>query len=142
MPWSSMHNAIRMAQATKKTLFEKLRNGRLLRALSMITALVAFQNSFACICEGSSRAANSEIVAAQSANVLDISVSSEHPDDVCCALCSNCAYCGCCSAAAGPRVIADTLGSNVATDVKITLATSAVMIWTPPTLLRPPIRIA
>jgi hypothetical protein len=128
-----MHNAIRMAQAKTMTLFERLRSGRLLRVISIITALVAFQNSFACMCDGADGAT-------QSAITLDISVTSEIPADGCCALCSTCAYCGCCSAAAGPRVTAEGLGSGAATDVKITPATSAVVIWTPPTLLRPPIR--
>lgn len=136
-----MHNATRMAQATRKTFFDRLRGGRLLRVVSMITALVAFQNSFTCVCDGPSQSANGGIVATQSAITLAVSAPSEHPDVGCFALCSNCAYCGCCSAAAGPRVNADSFGSVAAADLKITLATSAEVIWTPPTLLRPPIHI-
>jgi hypothetical protein len=141
MPWSSMHNAIRMAQATQRTLFERFRSGRLLRVVSTIIALVAFQNSFACLCDDPPRAANGGIATTQSAIPLDVGVGSESPEDGCCAFCSSCAACGCCSAAAGPRVTADSLGSRAAADLKISLATSAEVIWTPPTLLRPPIRI-
>jgi hypothetical protein len=136
-----MHNAIRMAQATQRTLFERLRSGRLLRGVSVIMALVAFQNSFTCMCDGPSQATKGGIAATQAAIILDGGVVSENPDDDCCALCSSCAYCGCCSAAAGPRVTADRLGSDAAADLRITLATSAMVVWTPPTLLRPPIRI-
>jgi hypothetical protein len=136
-----MHNAIRMAQARKKTSFERLRSGRLLRVVSMIMALVAFQNSFACICAGPPQATNGGLAATQAAIILDVSVISENPDDDCCALCSSCAYCGCCSAAAGPRVTAVRLGSDAAADPRIILATSAIVVWTPPTLLRPPIGI-
>jgi len=137
-----MHNPFRMALATRKSLFEKLRGGRLLRVVSMIAAWVAFQNSFACICESTSQAASSGILASQSSTLPDASISAEQPDDGCCAQCSNCAYCGCCSVAAGPRATAEGLGSGAATDLKIALATSAVVIWTPPTLLRPPILLA
>jgi hypothetical protein len=123
----------RMSHSSGKSLFEKLRSGRLLRALFALTALMACQSSFAGACESPSEAANSEIVAAQS--------TAEPLEGDCCATCSDCAYCGCCGVAAGPRV-ADNLGSRAPADAKTALATSARVIWTPPTLLRPPIRIA
>jgi hypothetical protein len=106
-----MHNAIRMAQATQRTLFERLRSGRLLRGVSVIMALVAFQNSFTCMCDSPSQATKGGIAATQAAIILDGGVVSENPDDDCCA------------------------------HLRITLATSAMVVWTPPTLLRPPIRI-
>jgi hypothetical protein len=121
-------------------MFERLRSGRLLRVVSMIIALAAFQNSFACMCDDPPRAPDSGIAAMQSPVALDAGIASEIADDGCGALCWSCTSCGCCSAAAGPRVTADSLDSCAAADPKITLATSAVVIWTPPTLLRPPIR--
>jgi hypothetical protein len=126
-----MHNATRMVHATRKTVFERVRKARSLRLVSVILALLAFQNSFACICDGSSGSTDAAIVVTESASTLD---------DGCCALCSTCTYCGCCSAIAGPQGSASVLGSHASAGVN-TLATSAELNWRPPTPLKPPIQI-
>jgi hypothetical protein len=117
--------------------FEKLRRASTLRVVLVIATLLASQNSLACVIEDVFSGADIALVADQGA-----SSPTDPAGDECCTLCFDCAHCGGChSSAVSPR-LGHTAGLLAGADAKFTFATAAPSLWTPPTLLRPPIDVA
>jgi hypothetical protein len=119
----------------QKTLFDRLRRASSLRLVFVIAALLASQNFLACAFEEFSAAQVTELAAGTG--------EAEGAADACCALCLDCANCGgCCSFAVTPRSDAAPLALASIAYAKMSLATAAPDLWTPPALLRPPISAA
>jgi hypothetical protein len=114
-----------------QTLFDRFRRPSALRVVFIIAALLASQSSLACAFEG--------ILDSQGIEIVVNDVSGED----CCTSCVNCANCGSChSSAVSPRAGSAHLSFLSISFAKLSLATAAPKLWTPPALLRPPINAA
>jgi hypothetical protein len=129
----------------QRTLFDWFRGGSALRVLFLATTLMASQGSLACAFERAFAPQESErsIVSVDIEQSDAATASAEHSRDDCCGLCIDCAYCGgCCSFAVTLRASAAHLSFAPIAYASISFATVAPKLWTPPTLLRPPINAA
>src|SRR5688572_11217341 len=116
------------------TIMNRFRRATSLRWVFIITAVLASQNFLACAFENATATQGSELAA----SLAD----SQGNADECCSLCLDCANCGGCHASAlGPRSAhshqLDTFFYSATSH-----DTAAPTLWTPPTLLRPPIAAA
>jgi hypothetical protein len=119
----------------QKTLFVRLRRALSLRLIFVIAAVLGSQDFLACAFEEFSTSQGIEAVAGIP--------EAEGSGDDCCALCLDCANCGgCCSFAVMPRVHAAAMAFVSVDYAKLSFAAAAPGLWTPPTLLRPPISAA
>jgi hypothetical protein len=118
----------------QKTLFVRLRRATSLRLIFMIAAVLGSQNFLACAFE--------ELSAAQGIEAVAGIFAAEGSRDDCCALCLDCANCGGCNFAVMPRAHIAAMAFDSIDYAKISLAAAAPELWTPPTLLRPPISAA
>jgi hypothetical protein len=118
------------------TLLERLRRASAFRGLFIVAALLASQSSLACGLEG-------VFAPQQIVLIADSAASAEGVGDECCTLCFDCAYCGgCCGVAVSQRASTSPLSPATIAYANIGFATAAPKLWTPPTLLRPPIQAA
>jgi hypothetical protein len=130
-----MHNRRVLKWNRQISLFDRLRRASALRFVFVIAAVLGSQNFLACAFEEFSAAQATEVMA----GVVEVAGSG----DDCSALCLDCAHCGgCCSFAAMPRAHAAPMALASFAHAKISLATAAPELWTPPALLRPPISAA
>ena len=116
------------------TIMNRFRRASTLRWAFIIAAVLASQNFLACAFEDATATQGSEVA-------VSLAAAQDNADECCC-LCLDCANCGGCHASAlGPR----SAHSNLL-DTFFYSATShdiaAPTLWTPPTLLRPPIAAA
>jgi len=118
----------------QKTLFVRLRRATSLRLIFVIAAVLGSQNFLACAFE--------EFSAAQGIEAVAGIFAAEGSGDDCCALCLDCANCGGCSFAVMPRAHIAAMAFDSFDYARINLAAAAPELWTPPTLLRPPISAA
>ncbi len=123
-----------MSPGKPKTLFVRLRRATSLRLIFVIAAVLGSQNFLACAFE--------EFSAAQGIEAVAGSFEAEGSGDDCCALCLDCANCGGCGFAVMPRAQTPAMAFDSIDHAKIILAAAAPELWTPPTLLRPPITAA
>jgi hypothetical protein len=113
-------------------LFDRLRRGSCLRGLFVVAALLSSQNSLACALE--------ELLAPASEVVeVVMGAATEAPADDCCGVCFDCAHCGCCVPALGARAGGEHTADFSIAGGKKWPRTAAPGLWTPPTLLKPPI---
>jgi hypothetical protein len=119
------------------TLFDRFRKAPALRVVFLIAALLASQSSLACAFEG-----------VFAGGQTDVSIVAPDPVQAdtgngCCNLCLNCTNCGgCCSFAVSLRASDTRLSLASIAYANLGLATAAPTLWTPPTLLKPPIDAA
>ena len=115
--------------------FDRLRSSLTLRALVVVAAILASQNSLACALEDMSPT---------SVAAVEMTSGSEHDADTeeSCSMCVGCGFCGSgCGFAASPRTDTSFFELAPVRDAKVILVTAAPQAWTPPTLLRPPTRL-
>jgi hypothetical protein len=130
-----MHNRCVLRRNHQRTLLDRLRRAAFLRFVFVVAAVLASQNFLACAFEESPSAQGIETVA----GIFE----TEDSGDACCGLCLDCANCGgCCTFAVSLRAQVVPLTLAFSAYPKISLATAAPELWTPPTLLRPPISAA
>jgi hypothetical protein len=122
-----------MPQSHSPSLLNRLRRAALPRVLILVAALLASQNALACAFEGLIEFQGLEVVAQ----------TDEAAGEACCNLCPDCASCGVChTSAVSPRGAGSQPAALYVMYSKITFATAAPALWTPPALLRPPIEAA
>jgi len=131
-----------MSKPTRSlSLFDRFRRASALRVVFLVAALFASQSSLACAFEEVFAAPQAEAAIAAAD-----SVSGHAPDfeknsgDDCCGLCRNCTHCGgCCSFAVAVRAGDASVSGLFTFHANLSFATAARPLWTPPTLLKPPI---
>jgi hypothetical protein len=119
-------------------LFDSLRRASVMRFVLVLAALLASQNSIACILDLGIERPEAASIEQTTQTSADAACEDGLGDD-CCTLCVDCASCGGCH---GSALSTRTLPAHPESSRGYELAhllTAAPALWKPPTLLRPPI---
>src|SRR6187455_1390125 len=130
-----MHNAGMSFRPASPSLFHRLRRSAALRVVLVLAALLTSQQSLACAFE--------EVFSEQGTEIA-VAADTAAPDFAdCCGACLSCVNCSvCCSSAMDSPMSGSAFGSTSLSFLKISQGTAAPALWTPPTLLKPPIDAA
>lgn len=117
------------------SLFHRLRRSAALRVVLVLAALLTSQQSLACAFEEVFSEQGTEIAASADTSTPDLAD--------CCGACLSCVNCSvCCSSAMDSPMGGAALASTALSFLKFSQDTAAPALWTPPTLLKPPIDAA
>jgi hypothetical protein len=125
------------------TLFDRLRRASALRIVLIAATLMASQSSLACAFEAAVGNQGTEAIASMdSGSVGAEAPSSDDSDGGCCSFCLDCAHCGGCHSSVLNLRSQSGLALALIVETRAQLDDVAPALWTPSTLLRPPIHAA